>query len=156
MPMQWLTLKNGFQQIRKQLGFGFKDVSENLPGAFLIYKADPDNDELLFANHEMIHLSGCNDMDEFFAYTNRSFHNLINVSEQKAVEESIWNQIHTNGGQVNDYVKFSLVRKDGTQVKVFDHGGIVENIYYGSVFYVLLLNEKQFNLHYNREPITSD
>ena len=37
---------------------GFMDVSENLPGAFLIYKADPDDDELLFANHEMLHLCG--------------------------------------------------------------------------------------------------
>ena len=143
--------KNGFRQIRSQLGFGIKDVSENLPGAFLIYRADPDNDELLFANHEMLYLSGCNDMDEFLTYTRRRFHNLINETEQRAVEESIWNQINADGGHENDYVKFSLVRKDGTQVKVFDHGRIVENIYYGRVFYVLLLNEKSLDLHYNRE-----
>ena len=144
-----IAYKNGFQQIRKQLGFGFKDISENLPGAFLIYRADPDNDELLFANHEMLYLSGCNDMNEFFAYTKRKFHNLINESEKKVVEENIWKQINANGGQENDYVQFSLVRKDGRKVKVFDHGRIVENIYYGRVFYVLLLNEKQFNLHYD-------
>ena len=90
-------------------------------------------------------------MDEFFDYTKRSFRNLINEPEQKAVEESIWKQINANGGQENDYVKFSLVRKDGTKVKVFDHGRIVENIYYGRVFYVLLMNEKQLNLHYDRE-----
>ena len=146
-----MAYKDGFQQIRKQLGFGFMDVSENLPGAFLIYKADPDDDELLFANHEMLHLSGCNDMDEFFTYTKQKFHNLINEQEQKEVEESIWKQINANGGQENDYVQFSLVRKDGTKIKVFDHGRIVENIYYGRVFYVLLLNEKQINLYYERE-----
>lgn len=122
--------KDGFRQIRKQLGFGFMDVSKNLPGAFLIYKADPDDDELLFANHEMLHLCGCKDMDEFFAYTKQKFCNLINKQEQTEVEESIWKQINANGGQENDYVKFSLVRKDGTQVTVFDHGRIVENIYY--------------------------
>ena len=32
---------------RKQLGFALKDVSENLPGAFIIYKADKENDEIL-------------------------------------------------------------------------------------------------------------
>ena len=148
-----IEYKNGLQQIRNQLGFGIKDVSENLPGAFLIYRADPDHDELLFANHEMLHLSGCKDMNEFFAYTKRRFRNLINEPEQKPVEESIWKQINANGGQENDYVKFSLVRKDGTQIKVFDHGRIVESTYYGRVFYVLLLNEKMLNLHYDREII---
>ena len=146
-----MAYKNGLKKIRKQLGFALKDVSENLPGAFLIYRASPDNDELLFANHEMLHLSGCNDMEEFFAYTKRSFRNLINEPEQKAVEESIWNQINADGGQENDYVSFSLIRKDGTQIEVFDHGRIVENTYYGRVFYVLLLNKKLFNLHYDRE-----
>lgn len=145
-----IAYQNSFQQIRKQLGFGIMDVSENLPGAFVIYKADPDNDELLFANQEMLHLCGCNDMDEFFNYTKRKFCNLINELEQEKIKESIWKQINADGGQENDYVKFSLVRKDGTQVKVFDHGRIVENVYYGRVFYVLLLNEKQLNLHYDR------
>lgn len=81
-------------------------------------------------------------MDEFFAYTKQKFCNLINKQEQTEVEESIWKQINANAGQENDYVKFSLVRKDGTRVTVFDYGRIVENIYYGRVFYVLLLNEK--------------
>ena len=78
----------------------------------------------------------------FLLIPNKKFCNLINKQEQTEVEESIWKQINANGGQENDYVKFSLVRKDGTQVTVFDHGKIVENIYYGRVFYVLLLNEK--------------
>ena len=146
-----IEYKNGLQQIRNQLGFGIKDVSEHLPAAFLIYRADLDNDELLFANHEMLHLSGCNDMDELFNYTKRSFRNLISEPEQKTVEKNIWEQISANGGQENDYVKFSLVRKDGTQVNVFDHGRIVESTYYGRVFYVLLLNEKMLHLHYGRE-----
>lgn len=146
-----LAYTTGFQQIRKQLGFGFKDISENLPGAFLIYRADQADDELLFANQEMLHLSGCNNIDELFAYTKKRFRNLINEPEQKSVEESIWKQINANGGQENDYVEFSLVRKDGTQVNVFDHGRIVDNIYYGKVFYVLLLNKELFNLHYDRK-----
>lgn len=144
-----MVYKNGLQQIRKELGFALKDISENLPEAFLIYKADAEKDELLFANHEMLSLTGCRDMDEFYAYTQRSFRNLIAESERKAVEESIWKQIHKDGGRENDYVRFSLIKKDGTQVKVFDHGRIVDNIYYGRVFYVLLMGEERINSHYD-------
>ncbi|MDO5776185.1 MAG: hypothetical protein Q4P22_06155 [Eubacteriales bacterium] len=37
----------------------------------------PNDDELLFANNEIIKLTGCNDMEEFFAYMGRSFRKLI-------------------------------------------------------------------------------
>ena len=146
-----MAYKNGLQQIWTQMGFGLKDISENLPGAFLIYRADLENDELLFANHEMLQLAGCENMDEFFAYTKQSFRNLIHEPEQKAVEKSIWDQINANGGQENDYVSFSFVRKDGTRTKVFDHGRIVNSTYYGRVFYVLLMKKELINLHYDRE-----
>ncbi len=145
-----IMYQEGFQQIRKQMGFALTDISENLPGAFLVYRADPQNDELLFANQEMLHLTGCGDLDEFFAYTRRSFRNLLDESEREAVEADIWRQINANGGQENDYVSFSLVRKDGTKVRVFDHGRIVDSTYYGRVFYVLLMNKKQIDAHYGQ------
>ena len=145
-----MMYQNGLRQIRKQMGFALKDISENLPGAFLIYSADPEKDELLFANQEMLHLAGCENLDDFFAYTHRSFRNLIDGPEQKAVEESIWKQIHANGGQENDYVSFSLVRKDGSREKVLDHGRIVDNSYYGRVFYVLLMSKKTIDSHYEK------
>lgn len=64
-----------------------KDVSENLPGAFIIYKADKENDEILFANHEMIRLTGCRNMAELQEYTKGSFRNLIEEGEREQVEE---------------------------------------------------------------------
>lgn len=43
-----MAYKNGLRmEIRTQLGFALKDVSENLPGAFIIYKADKNDDEIL-------------------------------------------------------------------------------------------------------------
>lgn len=145
-----LAYKNGIQKIRTQLGFGLKDISENLPGAFLIYKADPKDDQLLFANHEMQKLAGCSDMDDFFAYTGRSFRNLIVESEQQETESNIWKQINIDTGHSNDYVTFSLVRKDGTQIKVLDYGRIVDNTYYGRVFYVLMVSQKSIERHYGK------
>ena len=36
-----MAYREGLQSgIRKQLGFAFKDISEHLPGAFIIYRAD--------------------------------------------------------------------------------------------------------------------
>lgn len=42
------------KQKRSRLGFALRDVSENLPCAFVIYRADKNDDRILFANEEMI------------------------------------------------------------------------------------------------------
>lgn len=136
------------QEIRSQLGFALKDVSDNLPGAFLIYTADPSDDTLLFANDEMLRLAGCSSMKEFFEYTDRRFRNLVCQKDRDMVEESIWRQINADHGHSNDYVSFSFVRKDGSKVHVLDHGRIVDNDYYGRVFYVLMFNVEQLKDHF--------
>lgn len=138
----------GLQEKRTQLGFSMREVSENLPGAFLIYKADPADDYILFANHELIRLAGCEDLEDFFAHTRRHFRNLIKPEEQQQVEENIWTQLRMKQGKVNDYVSFSMLKKDGTYRKVFDHGRIVENKYYGNVFYVLIMDQESVMRHY--------
>ena len=134
-------------EIRTQLGFALKDVSENLPGAFIIYKADKEDDEILFANSEMIRLTGCDNMDELFTYTQRSFRNLICKDEQDMVEQSIWKQI--GEGHSNDYVHFHLQKKDKTLLQVLDHGRIVENGQYGKIFYVLIMDWRSMQRHYS-------
>lgn len=98
-------------QNRSQLGFALQDVSRNLPGAFLIYIADKTNDRILFANQELIEFAGCKDFDEFLAYTDQRFRNLIHPEEQDAVETSIWKQIDSEKSGNNDYVKFRFAKK---------------------------------------------
>ena len=127
-------------QHRSQLGFALQDVSKNLPGAFLIYIADPENDDILFANRELIELAGCRDFDDFLDYTDRRFRNLIHPDERDSVETSIWEQIDAKTNGNNDYVRFHFAKKDGTYLPVLDHGRIVENRYYGNVFYVLIMD----------------
>lgn len=127
-------------QHRRQLGFALQDVSKNLPGAFLIYIADPENDDILFANRELIELAGCRDFDDFLDYTDRRFRNLIHPDERDSVETSIWEQIDAKTNGDNDYVRFHFAKKDGSYLPVLDHGRIVENRYYGNVFYVLIMD----------------
>ena len=144
-----MAYKEGLRcEIRTQLGFALKDVSENLPGAFIIYKADGEADEILFANRELIRMTGCESMDELLAYTERQFHNLIREDERQMVTDSIWKQIEANNCDNNDYVYFHLKKKDGSFLQVLDHGRIVESGRYGRVFYVLLLDWKLIKKHY--------
>ena len=133
--------------VRKQLGFAFKDISEHLPGAFIIYKADKKEDELFYANHEFLHMTGYKDMEELFRLTKRSFRNLIREDERQQIEASIWEQI--DNGNENDYIHFHLRKADGSYLSVLDHGRIVENQQYGRVFYVMFMDWKDMHIHYS-------
>ena len=133
--------------VRKQLGFAFKDISEHLPGAFIIYRADKDDDELLYANHEFLQMTGYKNIDELFSLTKKSFHNLIREDEQQQIETSIWKQI--DAGNNNDYIHFHLRKADGTYLSVLDHGRIVESQQYGRVFYVLFMDWEAMHIHYS-------
>ena len=143
-----MAYREGLQSgIRKQLGFAFKDVSEHLPGAFIIYRADKDDDELFYANHEFLHMTGYKDMDELFRLTNKRFRSLIREDEQKQIESSIWEQI--DSGNENDYIHFHLRKADGSYLSVLDHGRIVESQQYGRVFYVLFMDWEAMHIHYS-------
>ena len=133
--------------VRKQLGFALRDISEHLPGAFIIYRADKEDDELFYANHEFLSMTGYQSMDEFFRLTNKSFHNLISEDEQQQIEASIWEQI--DSGNENDYIHFHLRKADGSYLSVLDHGRIVENQQYGRVFYVLFMDWADMHIRYS-------
>ena len=143
-----MAYRRGLQSgIRKQLGFALRDISEHLPGAFIIYKADKENDELFYANHEFLHMTGYKTMDELFRGTKKSFRNLIRKDEQQEIESSIWEQI--DGGNENDYIHFHLQKADGSYLSVLDHGRIVESQQYGRVFYVSFVDWKDIHIHYS-------
>lgn len=133
--------------VRKQLGFAFKDISEHLPGAFIIYRADKDDDELLYANHEFLQMTGYKNLDEFFSLTNKSFHNLIRENEQQQIEASIWKQI--DAGNKDAYIHFHLRKADGSYLSILDHGRIVDSQQYGRVFYVLFMDWEAMHVHYS-------
>ena len=142
--------QEGFQSgVRKQLGFVLNDISENLPGAFIIYRADKEDDEIFYANKEFLDMAGYENLDAFFNGTKKSFRNLIREDQQKAVETSIWNQIES--GSKNDYIHYQLRRQDGTYIPVLDQGRIVESERFGKVFYVLFMDWQAMQSHYSEK-----
>ncbi len=142
--------QEGFQSgVRKQLGFVLNDISENLPAAFIIYRADKEDDEIFYANKEFLDMAGYENLDAFFNGTKKSFRNLIREGQQKAVETSIWNQIES--GSKNDYIHYQLRRQDGTYIPVLDQGRIVESERFGRVFYVLFMDWQAMQSHYSEK-----
>ena len=142
-----MAYRNGLQLgARKQLGFALKDISEHLPGAFIIYRADKTDDELFYANHEFLRMTGYKNMDELFRLAKKSFRNLIREDEQQKIESSIWEQI--DSGNENDYIHFHLRKADGSYLSVLDHGRIVNSQQYGRVFYVLFTDWEDMHIHY--------
>lgn len=142
--------QEGFQSgVRKQLGFVLNDISENLPGAFIIYRADKEDDEIFYANKEFLDMAGYENLDALFNGTKKSFRNLIREDQQKAVEVSIWNQIES--GSKNDYIHYQLRRQDGTYIPVLDQGRIVESERFGRVFYVLFMDWQAMQSHYSEK-----
>jgi len=131
---------------RAKLGFAVKDIIDNLPGAFIVYRADKENDEILLANSELLRLTGCKNMDELLAYTGKSFRNLIRPDEQEHCQKSIWSQI--DGGHSNDYIFFHMKKSDGTYISVLDHGRIVDSVHNGRVFYVMIMDLKSLQRHF--------
>lgn len=92
VELKELANKDGLQSdVRKQLGFVLNDISENLPGAFMIYRADKEDDEIFYANKEFLDMAGYENLDELFKSTKKSFRNLIHEDQREAVEASIWN-----------------------------------------------------------------
>lgn len=145
-----MAYKEGLQSgVRKQLGFVLNDISENLPGAFIIYRADKEDDEIFYANKEFLDMAGYENLDAFFNGTKKSFRNLIREDQQKAVETSIWNQIES--GSKNDYIHYQLRRQDGTYIPVLDQGRIVESERFGKVFYVLFMDWQAMQSHYSEK-----
>lgn len=138
-------------ETRSKLGFALHEVSENLPGAFLIYKADKNDDTMLYANNEMVRLAGCDTLEDFMNFCGGRFKNLIRADERERVEASIWEQIDSKRDVCNDYVQFHFATKGGAYRQVFDHGRIVNSVNYGRVFYVLITDAEFFRSHYSGE-----
>ena len=142
-----MAYKEGLQLgVRKQLGFVLNDISENLPGAFMIYKADKSDDEIFYANKEFLDMAGYENLDALFKGTNKSFRNLIHEDQQESVEASIWSQIES--GSDDDYIHYHLRKADGTYIPVLDQGRIVESERLGRVFYVLFMDCQSMQNHY--------
>ena len=111
-------------------------IGRHMPGGFFIYKAGGD-EEILYANHAVVRIFGCDDLDDFKRLTGYTFRGMLHPDDYKAISESIDKQI-TGNDENMDYVKYRIIRKDGSVRWVDDFGHYTETEAYGGIYYVFI------------------
>jgi len=118
-------------------------LMEEIPGGFLIYRADGD-EEIVYANSGLLRIFRCDTWEQFLETTNRSFRGLVHPDDLDEVEQSIKKQIAESQYDL-DYVEYRITRRDGTAAWIEDYGHFVHGDTVGDFFYVFLADatEKQ-------------
>ena len=129
------------RQSELQLGFTELDLATGIPGALLIYKADGDQ-QILFANDELVHIFECDDLADLQSYLGNSFRNLVHPQDAWKVQASISKQL-ANGNSNLDYVEYRIITKNGKVKNIVDYGKLVHSQHHGDIFYVFLYDEQK-------------
>ena len=112
-----------------------KRFTDEMPGGFFIYR-DEDG-EILYANHALFQIYGCENEAEFRELTGGTFQGMVHPEDLEEVEKSICEQIAQNSFDL-DYVEYRIIRKDGTVCWAEDFGHFIRTEGLGGVFYVFL------------------
>lgn len=112
-----------------------RHFTDEMPGGFFIYQKD--SGKVIYANHALLRIFGCESWEEFQRLTGGSFQGMVCPEDWEAVEESIEEQI-THSRFDLDYVEYRIIRRDGSISWVEDFGHYIETKRMGGVFYVFL------------------
>ena len=107
-----------------------------MPGGFFIYRAN-EEEEIIYANRELLRIFGCDTMEEFRQHTGNSFKGIVHPEDLDEVEKSIWEQIVENQYDL-DYVEYRIIQKNGEVRWIDDYGHFVRNKNVGDFFYVFV------------------
>ena len=115
--------------------------SQQAPGGVIVYYADGD-EEIIYANQYIVDLFECDSVDDFLEYVGGSFRSFVCSEDIEAVEESIWEQVHSHGGF--DRICYRIQTKSGSLVSVEDFGRLEESPEGNRpVFYVFVSEMRQ-------------
>ena len=113
-----------------------EEVGRHMPGGFFIYKATAP-EELLYVNHAVINMFGCDDLEDFRKLTGFTFKGMVYPEDYETISGSINDQIAASEDSF-DYVEYRIVRKDGEIRWVDDYGHYTETDKHGGVYYVFI------------------
>lgn len=112
------------------------DFAEGLPGGFLIYQAEGD-EEILFFNKRLVELFGCDDEEDFKDFTCNSFRSIVHLDDSERVHAEIISQINASKNAFN-HIIFKSVRKNGEAFYINEYGHFVHTDRYGDVYYAFM------------------
>ena len=113
-----------------------EELGRHMPGGFFIYRAEKP-EELLYANHAVLEIFGCRDLEEFKAHTGYTFQGMLYPDDYDAVSQSIDEQIADNEDRF-DHVVYRIVRRDGSIRWVDDYGHYTNTEQLGGIYYVFI------------------
>ena len=111
----------------------------HMPGGFFSYEAFGD-ERILASNSYLWEMFGFDNEEDFMEHVHGSFKGIVSPEELDQVEESIAQQIKDHYREM-DFVKYHIVRKDGTKVPVVDYGHLAHQDG-KDIFYVFLYEEE--------------
>ena len=125
---------------RTYLRFNLRDIAMGIPGALLVYKAQ-DDEQILFANDELVSILECDSIAGLLNHVNHSFRTLVHPEDLDRVEKSIREQTG-EGGSDRYYIEFRVMTGAGREKQMSAFGKRVSNPHYGDVFYVFLYDAR--------------
>ena len=112
------------------------DLSKTL-GGFITYKAGG-NQELLAVDKSVASIYRCDSVEEFREFVGNSFIGMVHPDDRERIEKEIWSQVGNTEWKM-DYIKYRIIRKDGTIGYISDFGHLEEGSD-GEYFQVFLLD----------------
>lgn len=132
---------------RAQLGVSLSQISEGMPGGFLLYY-DNENFEILYANKRLVKIYECESLEQFRKFTGNSFQGCVHPDDWEKVQKTIYEQIEISAGY--DYVRYRVKTVKGNIKTIEDFGRLVHSKLDGDIFYVFIIDfvekEKLWNL----------
>ena len=113
-----------------------EQLGEHMPGGFFIYKADG-SEELLYANKAVCRIFGCDDLEDFKAFTGFNFRGIVHPEDYEKISASIKKQVNESRFEP-DFLEYRIIRKDGQTRWVEDYGHYAESDVYQGLYYVFL------------------
>ncbi len=115
----------------------FDRIPTNLPGGFFVYRV-AGNEELCFADQNVLKIFGCDTMEELRTLTGNSFRGMVSPEDLEKVEQEIHTQTIENDSR-HDYVYYRVITKYGETKYVEDFGHLVSDDDGDSFFYVFIV-----------------
>ena len=131
---------------REQLGFSLAQLSEGMPGGFLVYR-DNETQEILYANKKLMEIYECSTLEEFRRFTGNSFRGCVYEADWELVQLKIVNQLELSSGY--DYVRYRARTAKGNIRLIEDFGRLVRTPDDGDIFYVFIIDLETKNFGRN-------
>ena len=122
---------------RAQLGVSLSQISEGMPGGFLLYRNN-ETQEILYANTRLLKIYECESLEQFRKFTGNSFKGCVHPDDWEKVQKTIYDQVGISEGY--DYVRYRVKTAKGNIKIVEDFGRLVHSKDDGDIFYVFIID----------------